>query len=185
MLANLSVILSYLFVVAAVLVRVGAGTGAFATKGFGLVGAALLFFGSRMPRKHFWIPVVLLIGSDFYLNLKVYGIALSWEQGIIWAWYLGACFIGVLLRDRVKPINVLGAGLGSAVSFFLVSNFAVWLSGRMYPMNWTGLMASYTAAIPFFQRGVESDLLFSTVFFSIPVLIAYTSRATANRSEAA
>jgi hypothetical protein len=39
MLANLSVILAYVFVFLAVLLRVGAGTGAFATKGFGLVGS--------------------------------------------------------------------------------------------------------------------------------------------------
>src|SRR5260221_7040830 len=153
--------LAYLFVILAVAVRVVSGTGAFATHGFTPVGASLLFFGSRMPRKHFWVPVVLLIGSDFYLNLKVYGRPITWDQGVVWAWYVGACFIGVLLRDRVKPLNVLGAVLGSAVSFFLVSNFAVWLAGSMYPMNWTGLLACYTAAIPFFQKGIASDLLFS------------------------
>jgi len=43
--------LAYLFVVLAVLLRLVAGTGAFATLGFSLVGASLLFFGSRMPRK--------------------------------------------------------------------------------------------------------------------------------------
>ena len=68
--------LAYLFVVLAVLLRLVAGTGAFATLGFSLVGASLLFFGSRMPRKHFWIPAALLIGSDIYLNLRVYQIPL-------------------------------------------------------------------------------------------------------------
>ena len=48
--------LAYLFVVLAVLLRVVAGTGPFATLGFGMVGASLLFFGSRMPRKQFLIP---------------------------------------------------------------------------------------------------------------------------------
>jgi hypothetical protein len=36
--------LAYLFVVLAVLLRLVAGTGAFATLGFSLVGASLLFF---------------------------------------------------------------------------------------------------------------------------------------------
>ena len=46
--------LAYLFVVLAVTIRVVAGTGTFATHGFTPVGASLLFFGSRMPRKYFW-----------------------------------------------------------------------------------------------------------------------------------
>jgi hypothetical protein len=175
--------LAYLFVLIAVAVRLMAGTGEFATYGFTPAGAALLFFGSRMPRKQFWIPVALLIGSDFYLNFKVYGMPITWDQGIVWAWYVGACFIGVLLRDRVKPLNVLGAALGSAVSFYAVSNFAVWAAGYVgYPKTFAGLIVCYTAGIPFFQKGLASDLFFSAVFFSVPVLIALTRRAMAEKA---
>jgi hypothetical protein len=165
--------LAYLFVLIAVAVRVLAGTGAFATLGFTPLGASLLFFGSRMPRKHFPAAVALVIASDLYLNLKVYGIHLTWDQGIIWAWYIGACFIGSLLNGRVKPLNVLGAALGSSVSFFLISNFGVWMAGYVgYPKTWAGLLASYVAAIPFFQKGIVSDVVFSAIFFTVPVLIA-------------
>jgi hypothetical protein len=171
----LAYILAYAFVLFAAIVRLLAGTGEFATYGFTPVGASLLFFGSRMPRKHFWIPVALLIGSDLYLNFRVYGMALTWDQAVVWAWYGGACFIGVLLRGRVKPLNVLGAGLASAVSFYAVSNFAVWAAGSVgYPKTFAGLLASYAAAIPFFQKGLASDLVFSVIFFSVPVLIALT-----------
>jgi hypothetical protein len=176
--------LAYLFVLIAVAIRLMAGTGEFATYGFTPVGAALLFFGSRMPRKQFWIPVVLLIGSDFYLNLKVYGTPLAWDQTIVWAWYVGACFIGVLLRGRIKPLSVLGAGLGSAVSFFVVSNFAVWASGYVgYPMTFSGLITCYVKAIPFFRNGLASDLLFSAIFFSVPVLISLTRGTLAEKAD--
>jgi hypothetical protein len=178
--------LAYLFVLIAVAVRVLAGTGAFATLGFTPLGASLLFFGSRMPRKHFLGPVALLIASDLYLNLKVYHFALTWDQALIWAWYLGACGIGMLLRDRVKPLYVIGAGLGSAVSFFLISNFGVWAAGYVgYPKTWAGLAASYAAAIPFFEKGVVSDLLFSAVFFSVPVLLALAGREKSHKDVAA
>ncbi|HKF22691.1 MAG TPA: DUF6580 family putative transport protein [Candidatus Angelobacter sp.] len=173
--------LAYLFVVVAVAIRVLAGTGAFATHGFTPLGASLLFFGSRMPRKQFWLPVVLFIGSDLYLNYRVYHVALTWDQTLVWAWYVGACFIGVLLENRVKPLNVLGAGAGSAISFFLVSNFGVWAAGYLYPRTWAGLVASYTNAIPFFRNGLISDLFFASVFFSIPVLLGMGSHAEARR----
>ncbi len=176
--------LAYLYVLIAVAIRLMAGTGEFATYGFTPVGASLLFFGSRMPRKQFWIPVALLIGSDFYLNFKVYGMGLTWDQGAVWAWYAGACFIGVLLRGRVKPHFVLGAAVASAVSFFVVSNFAVWAAGSVgYPKTFAGLGACYIAAIPFFQKGLLSDLLFSVIFFSIPVLIALTRGALPEKAD--
>lgn len=174
--------LAYLFVLLAVAVRVMAGTGTFATLGFTPVGASLLFFGSRMPRKQFLAPVALLVASDLYLNLKVYGMALTWDQTIVWAWYVGACFIGVLLRGRIKPLNVFGAALGSAVSFYVVSNFAVWAAGSVgYPKTFAGLLACYAAAIPFFQKGLASDVAFSAVFFTIPVLISLTRRVLAEK----
>jgi hypothetical protein len=175
--------LAYLFVLIAVAVRLMAGTGEFATYGFTPVGAALLFFGSRMPRKQFWIPVALLIGSDLYLNLKVYGLAITWDQSIVWAWYVAACFIGGLLRKRVKPRFVLGAALISAISFFVVSNFGVWVAGYVgYPKSLAGLMACYAAGIPFFQKGLASDVLFSVIFFSVPLLISQTRRVMAEKA---
>ncbi len=184
--AYLSVILAYVFVVFAVLLRLGAGTGAFATKGFGLVGASLLFFGASAPRKHFWIPAVLLMGADVYLNIWQYQLPITLDQYIMWAWYLVPCFLGFFLRDKIKPITVLGAGLSTGIGFYLTSNFAVWAFGSIgYAKNLSGLLECYARAIPFFRNGIISDVLFSVVFFSIPALIAYTSRITANKSAVA
>jgi hypothetical protein len=178
--------LAYLFVLLAVAVRVVSGTGAFATLGFTPLGASLLFFGSRMPRKHFAAAVALVIASDVYLNLKVYGLPLTWDQGIIWAWYVGACFIGASIRERIKPLNVLGAALGSSVSFFLISNFGVWAAGHVgYPKTFAGLLAAYTAAIPFFEKGIVSDLVFSAIFFSVSVVVAAARGASEGKSAAA
>jgi hypothetical protein len=85
---------------------------------------------------------------------------------------LSACCCG-----RIKPLPVLGAALGSATSFFVISNLAVWVGGTLYPKTFAGLVTCYAAAIPFFQKGLASDLLFSTVFFGVPVLIAHTREA--------
>jgi hypothetical protein len=174
--------LAYLFVVLAVAIRVLAGTGTFATHGFTPVGASLLFFGSSMPRKYFWAPVVLLIGSDIFLNYRIYHLPLTWDQMVVWAWYAGACGLGMLLHNRVKPLYVAGSALASSVSFFLISNFAVWAAGYIsYPKTFAGLTTCYVAAIPFFQRGLASDLFFSSVFFGIGALVASALRAQPRR----
>jgi hypothetical protein len=178
--------LAYLFVVLAVLLRLVAGTGAFATLGFSLVGASLLFFGSRMPRKQFWVPAALLIGSDVYLNLRVYQLPFSLDQIVMWSWYLVPCFLGLLLRNHIKPLTVLAGGLGTGIGFFLTSNFAVWAFGNIaYAKNLSGLIECYTKAIPFFRNGIISDVLFSLVFFGIGALVSQTHEVVESKSAAA
>lgn len=178
--------LAYLFVILAVAARVLAGTGTLSLYGFTPLCASLLFFGSRAPRKQFWAPVALLIGCDVYLNLFRYNMSITWDQTVIWAWYAAVCFFGLFLRGRIKPLWVGAAAIGSSVSFFVISNFAVWLAGNVaYPKTLAGLSACYVAAIPFFRNDLISNLLFSSVFFAIPALAAYTSRtAEAKRAVA-
>ena len=49
----------------------------------------------------------------------------------------------------------------------------------MYPHNLGGLMACYAAAVPFFRNDVVSNLLFTTVMFSVPALIEMLRPTTA------
>jgi hypothetical protein len=72
---------------------------------------------------------------------------------------------------------VVGAALASSVSFFLISNFAVWAAWpEMYPRTLNGLMMSYAAGVPFFRGTVESDLFFSVAMFGMPVFLLALSR---------
>ena len=41
------------------------------------------------------------------------------------------------------------------------------MSGQLYPMNMAGLVACYTAAIPFFQNTLLGDLVYSGLLFLI------------------
>jgi hypothetical protein len=175
--------LAYLYVLLAVAIRILSGTGYLSTMGFVPLEASLLYFGARMPRKQFAIPLVLLIGCDLYVTLVKYQSHITFDQALIWAWYVAPCLIGVLLKDRIRPLVVAGAALGSAVSFFAVSNFGVWIAGYVgYPKTFAGLIACYTAAIPFFGRELASNLLFSAIFFGAPALVMATRRTMARNS---
>jgi len=46
-----------------------------------------------------------------------------------------------------------------------VTNFGVWISGLTYPKTWEGLLACYTAAIPFFWNTLAGDLFYVGVLF--------------------
>ena len=58
-----------------------------------------------------------------------------------------------LVRQR-QPLPVLGAALASSLSFFVISNAAVWACWSMYPKNLGGLMMSYVAGLPFFRHAL-------------------------------
>src|SRR5215471_21767610 len=131
------------------------------------LAASLLFFGARGSRRQLWIPLVLLAGTDVILTKFIYKYPVSWDLLVTWAWYAGILWLGTNLREKAGFWRVVGAALTSSVSFFLISNFAVWAAWpQMYPRSFSGLMTSYTLALPFFRGTLESDLLFSLAFFS-------------------
>jgi hypothetical protein len=167
--------LAVLFVVLAVAVRFLPHVGNFTP-----VGAALLFFGAKQPRKHMWFPVALLALSDIALNRFVYHFPITWETFVSTGWYTVAILIGSLLKDKVTPLRVVGASLTGSVSFFVISNFAVWTAYNMYPHTLAGLGACYIAAIPFFRGTFASDLLYALAIFAAPLAIEAIQRQFAS-----
>jgi hypothetical protein len=162
--------LAYIFVIIAVAIRFLPHPMSFTP-----VGAALLFFGARGPRNRMWIPLALLAASDIVLTTMVYRYVFAWDHFVTWAWYAGMLLLGTQLR-KGGPVKIMSAALVGSVSFFLLSNFAVWAAWKMYPMNMTGLLACYDAGLPFFRRGLEGDLLFTAAMFATPVLLTALNR---------
>jgi hypothetical protein len=132
------------------------------------VAASLLFFGARGSRRQLWVPLALFAATD---------VILTWDHLVTFAWYAAILWLGTNLREKSGPVRVIAAALASSVSFFLISNFAVWAAWpQMYPRGWNGLMLSYAAGLPFFRGTVESDLFFSLAMFGTPVFLMALSR---------
>jgi hypothetical protein len=136
------------------------------------VAASLLFFGARGSRRQMWVPFVLMVASDVVLTKFIYSYPLSGDQLIVWAWYAAILWLGTNLREKSGFWRIVGAAVTSSISFFLISNFAAWLSlPGFYPRTFNGLMMSYKAGIPYFRNTAESDLFFSLAMFGTPVLV--------------
>jgi hypothetical protein len=182
--------LAYLFVIFAVLSRMPFMPHPW---NFAPLTASLLYFGARGPRRQWLIPFALLVASDVILTRLVYAYHLTWDQLVVWAWYAAMLWLGTNLRENADLreqkdwLRVGGASLVGSVSFFLVSNFAVWAAWPTYPKTVGGLMACYAAGIPFFRHTVAGDLLFTAVFFgSVALYHALSSeRAESGRIAAA
>lgn len=140
---------------------------------FAPIGGMALF-GAAYYSKRYWafiIPIVSMWISDVILNNVVYG---QYFDHFVW-FYSGSLFtyaafalivlLGMFSLKKVKVPHLIVSALGASLIFFLVSNFGVWFSGMMYPKDFGGLMACYTAGIPFFKNTIAGDLVYTAVMF--------------------
>ncbi len=140
----------------------------------GLFGAAY-YKKSLLPA--LLIPFVALWMSDLVLNNIVYGQyfdSFAWfTPGGLWI-YLGFAaivLVGKGLLNKISLGRLFGASLSASLVFFLLSNFGVWMSGTMYPLTFGGLIACYTAGLPFFLNTIVGDLFYVMLFFGAYELV--------------
>ncbi len=160
--------LAYLIVLAAVASRLLPHS----LMNFTAVGGSLLYFGARRKGWQMVLPVLALAATDFYLTVFAYGYSFHIADYLVtWSWYAGVALLGAaMLSQRASFLRVVGAVLGSATSFFLVSNFAVWVGSQMYAHTAAGLATCYAAAIPFYGNDLVSTGLVAGCAFGLPSL---------------
>jgi hypothetical protein len=132
------------------------------------IAAIALFGGAFFPSRRiaFLVPLAAMLLSDVGLAIFLYsGRTLVHSQPIIYACFLATVALGRLIHNRRSPWNVAAIALASSVLFYLVTNFAVWADGTLYPHTLAGLETSYLAALPFFRNSLAGDLAFTALLF--------------------
>ena len=130
------------------------------------IAAIALFGGTYFGKKYlaFIVPIAALFLSDLIIGFHNNMIAVYASFAII-------VVLGFYLKNRVKVSSVIMASLSSSLIFFLITNFAAWLSNPIYPQNFIGLMESYTAGLVFFNNGTYGisfflNNVFGTLFYN-------------------
>lgn len=141
---------------------------------FAPIAAMALFGGAYFNKKSFAfaIPLIALFLTDLIIGIYSYA----------WVVYLSFALIvvlGFVMLKKVSIKNLAIASVTASVSFFAITNFGVWALGTLYPKTPAGLMACYTAAIPFFQYSVIGDLFFVGLMFGVYELIKHKIPALA------
>ncbi|MCA9390543.1 hypothetical protein KC571_04005 [candidate division WWE3 bacterium] len=124
------------------------------------ITAIALLGGAKLGKRSGVILVMsIMLISD--LLLGIHGSMLY-----TWGSFLAITYIGQLvLQNRSNPLSIFSTALASSLLFFLVTNFGVWREGTMYAQNLSGLLQSYTMAIPFYRNTVLGDLIYTPLFF--------------------
>src|SRR5437867_1215837 len=110
------------------------------------VGAASLFSGACFDRKRwaFVVPLTAMFVSDCVIGFHSL-------MPVIYATFALIVVLGMLLRERRRsPVFVAGGAIASATIFYIVTNLAMWQISTRYPHTFSGLIACYIAAIPYY-----------------------------------
>jgi len=135
---------------------------------FAPIAAMALFGGAYFNKKSFAfaIPLIALFLTDLIIGIYSY----AW---IVYLSFTLIVVLGIVMLKKVSVKNVVITSLTASVSFFAITNFGVWALGTLYPKTPAGLMASYIAAIPFFQNALIGDLFFVGVMFGVYELVKH------------
>ncbi|MEO8232811.1 MAG: DUF6580 family putative transport protein [Ignavibacteriota bacterium] len=135
---------------------------------FAPIAALALFGGAYFSKKTFAfvIPLVAMFLTDTIIGIYSY----AW---VVYLSFIVIVALGIFILKKVSVKNLVVASLTASVSFFAITNFGVWALGTLYPKTPEGLLASYTAAIPFFQNSLIGDLFFVGVMFGVYELVKH------------
>jgi hypothetical protein len=154
------------------------------------LGAVALYAGAKLPRRWAWVvPIGAMICSDIYLDWgnNIASPIFSVSRFTIYGTYLAIALLGGLTKRQTEKnslVALVPLSLAGSLLFFVTTNFAEWIAGplKLYPITAEGLVACYTAAIPFFQNTVMADLLGVGLLFGLDAFARRVSGARTIKS---
>lgn len=123
-----------------------------------------LFAGTNLSRKTAFLSLFLcLLVSDMGLAIALGYPVFSWWTIFTYSGFALIMFGGAKLKYswRTLPFYLIG----SALIFWLWTNFGVWLTSAIYAKSFPGLIACYVAALPFLRNAMLGDLIWGSVIF--------------------
>lgn len=124
------------------------------------ITAITLFVASYFGIRYSLVTLFgIMLLSDLYIGFY------SWEMMlIVYSSFALVSLFGFFIKKQKIEIIILST-LGASLSFYIITNWAVWQFGSLYEHSLFGLLQSYTAAIPFFKNSLAGDIFFTTMLF--------------------
>lgn len=150
------------------------------------VGGIAVFGSYFLGRKiwAFFVPLFSLWLSDLFINNIIYPIQYPqyYEGFTLFGsfWVYGSFLLMIplawgLLSSFSVPKLAL-TGFSTASLFFLITNFGSWLNNPVYPQNFSGLLTSYAAGLPFFQNTLLGDISYLIILFGATKIAGFSLR---------
>jgi len=134
--------------------------------------AIALLGGATFKNRYlaFFVPFISMFISDAIIGF----------HSTMWAVYFSFGLIVLIGRTYLQKqnnlIKIIIATLASSFIFYLITNFAVWLTSGMYPHTIEGLVQCYILGLPFYRATTIEFFLFSIIgdlIFTLSLFGAY------------
>jgi len=138
---------------------------------FTALTAVALFAGNYLgPRYAIGVVFFSMLVSDLFIGFYDFKLMI-----IVYGSFALVGLIPSLIKGKGVS-RILGMSLVGSTLFFLLTNWAVWYFGVMYSPDFSGLLNSYIAGLPFFRNAVLGDLWYTSVFFGVYEFALYLNR---------
>lgn len=126
---------------------------------FTAVGALAVFGGAQFNNKTlaFMMPLAAMGLSDLFIGN---GFSL-----IVYSGFVAMVLCGVMIRKNKSAGNIAFASFGGALAFYLITNFAFLYPVTLYPRNFSGIIASYVAGLPFLNNMIAGNIIYGGILF--------------------
>ena len=119
------------------------------------------------------LPILIMLISDIMIGNHA---IVPW----VYSSFILIFALGYLVKKSSYSYIFIFSILSSII-FFVISNLGVWFTGG-YSYSFNGLIACYTAAIPFFKNTLVSTILYSSVIHSVvSVVSSYDKQLRVNQ----
>ena len=127
---------------------------------FSPIDAMALFSGAYVARR--WLSFVAPLAALFLSDL-----VLGFYHGVttVYGTVAVIVLIGWWISSNRSAVRIAAGAVAGSITFFVITNFGMWLFSGFYPVTGAGLVACYTAASPFFQNTLAGDLFYAALLF--------------------
>ena len=113
-----------------------------------------LLTGLYTKNRYFVIlPILIMLISDLYIGNHITAI---WVYSSLLLIFVFGYFMKKSSYTSIVTFSII-----SSITFFIVSNFGVWVTGG-YSHTFEGLITCYLTAIPFYKNTLLSTILYSS-----------------------
>ncbi len=128
---------------------------------FAPITAIALFSGAYLGRR--WgamVPLAAMFVGDLFIGFYEWPLMIT-----VYACFALFGLAGSIISKNKNFKSVLALSLTASISFFILTNWAVWQFSPWYAKTFSGLIGCYTNALPFYRNTLLGDVFYTLALF--------------------
>lgn len=140
------------------------------------VTGVTIFAGFAIQNK--WLALAVPIAA-----MALADMVLGWYPGVLftYAGMAAGVFFARYFLHPLNPSRLIGVTFLSSLTFFVLSNLGVWVTGY-YGYTLSGFLQTYVMAIPFWQNSLIADFTSTAIVFGLYLLAVRAAPSVKVRS---